>query len=55
MGEGDGSSCMARIAQYILVVTIQTADLVMLKALCHDIRLECFIIASLVANSNYHG
>ena len=26
-------------------------DLVSLKALCHDIRLDCFVIASLVANS----
>ena len=26
-----------------------------LKALCHDVRLDCFIIASLVTKSNYRG
>ena len=27
----------------------------LLKALCHNIRLDCFVIASLVTKSNYYG
>ena len=29
-----------------------TLNLVILKALCHDIRLDCFVIASLVEKFN---